>query len=210
MIADERKLFRQGLIALFTSEPGILIVGDSGDGIETVELAKSKKPDVVLLNVRLPLLDGLGVARKLRKRKESPEFIFITNSHSEPVMREAFALGGRAYLQQDCDFREIVFAIRKASQGDFYLTGPVGREMVDEYLNPSTGEEGEERGKISNREKELAVLFADGYSTKEAAGYLNISIKTAENHRAAIMKKIRAKNVTDIVKYCIRNKLIKI
>ncbi len=134
----------------------------------------------------------------------------MSNSHSEPLMREAFALGGRAYLLQNCDFREIVFAIKKASSGDFYLTGPAGREMVDEYLNPSTNESGEERSKISRREKELAVLLTDGYSTKEAAGYLNISIKTAENHRAAIMKKIRAKNVTDIVKYCIRNNLIKI
>ncbi|MFH1699640.1 MAG: response regulator transcription factor [Candidatus Zixiibacteriota bacterium] len=209
LIADERKLFRQGLIALFTKEPGILVVGDSGDGVETFELVMNKNPDVVLLNIRLPLLDGLGVARRLRKKTETPEFIFMANSHNEQMMREVFALGGRAYLLQDCDFREMVFAIKKASMGDFYLTGPAGREMVDEYLSPTLGED-VEYGKISHREKELAVLLADGYSTKEAAGYLNISIKTAENHRAAIMKKIKAKNVTDIVKFCIRNNLIKI
>ena len=207
VIIDDRKLFRQGLMALFTTEPGILVVGDGADGLAAVELAETKKPDVVVLNVRLPKMDGISAARRINKLVPSPEFVFLSSHHNETLMREAFKVGARAYLLHNCDFKELVFAIRKAAVGDFYLSGPAGHEMIMEFLNPP--EEGQKSGSIlTNREKELARLLADGYSTKEAAYMLDISVKTAETHRSAIMRKLRAKNVTDIVKYCIRNSLI--
>jgi DNA-binding NarL/FixJ family response regulator len=207
VIIDDRKLIRQGLIALFTSEPGILIVGDGADGLDAVKLVESKRPDVVVLNIRLPKLDGVSAARRINKLIPKPEFIFLTGCHNEIKMREAFRAGARAYLLQNCDFKELVFAIRKASVGDYYLSGPAGHEMVLEFLNP--GEEGSKiPGILTARESELAALLAGGYSTKEAADMLDISVKTAETHRSTIMRKIKAKNVTDIVKYCIRNDLI--
>lgn len=207
IIVDDRKLIRQGLIALFTSEPGILIVGDGADGLDAVKLVESKKPDVVVLNIRLPKLDGVSAARRINKLIPKPEFVFLTGRHNEINMREAFRAGARAYLLQNCDFKELVFAIRKASVGDYYLSGPAGHEMVLEFLSP--GDEGPRvPGVLTAREKELAALLAEGYSTKEAADMLDISVKTAETHRSAIMRKIKAKNVTDIVKYCIRNDLI--
>ncbi|MDD4051066.1 MAG: response regulator transcription factor [candidate division Zixibacteria bacterium] len=207
MIADERKLFRQGLIALFATESGILVAGETTDGLTAVELAESKKPDVVVLNVNLPGLDGINAGRKIRRSASSPELVFLSTRHNEAQMREAFRVGGKAWLLQDCDFRELVFAIRKAAVGDYYLSGPAGYEMVQGYVNPGDNIEDTE-GIMTRRETELARLLAEGYSTKEAAARLNISVKTAETHRAAVMKKLRAKNVTDIVKYCIRNKLI--
>ena len=207
IIVDGRMLFRQGLIALFTTEPGILVVGDTDNGIDAVELAEKTKPNVIICNLKLPGLDGIGVARRLDKLISSPEFVFVANEHIEKRMREAFKNGARAYLLQDCDFKELIFAIRKAAVGEFYLSGPAGHDMVLEFVSPGSIED-EAGGTMTRREIELARLLADGYSNKEAAGMLNISIKTVENHRASIMKKIRAKNVTDIVKYCIRNKLI--
>ena len=208
IIVDERKLFRQGLMALFTTEPGVLVVGDTGNGLDAVQLTEDKRPNVIVANLRLPGLDGIGLARRVTDMISSPEMVFLANEHIEARMRDAFRAGARAYLMQDCDFKELVFAIRKAAVGDFYLSGPAGHEMVLEYVNPGSVAEDRE-GALTRREIELARLLADGYSNKEAAGLLNISIKTAENHRAAIMKKIRAKNVTDIVKYCIRNEIVK-
>jgi DNA-binding NarL/FixJ family response regulator len=125
-------------------------------------------------------------------------------------MRESFAVGGRAYLLQNCDFKELIFAIRKVADGDYYLTGPAGHDMVMGYINPPAVENGLTSGPLTRRERELCRLLADGYSTKEAADRLSISAKTADVHRASIMKKLRAKNVTDIVKYCIRNKIIEL
>ncbi|MBN1211525.1 MAG: response regulator transcription factor [candidate division Zixibacteria bacterium] len=207
LIADDRKLFRQGLISLFATELGILVVGDTNDGIEAVRLASSKKPDIVIMNINLDTLDGIGAANRMRKASHTPEFIFTASHHNELLMKEAFAVGGRAYLLQNCDFKELVFAIRKVAAGDYYLTGPAGHEMVLEYINASSPEN--KSGDIlTRREKELCRLLSDGYSTKEAAVKLSISVKTAETHRASIMKKIRGKNVTDIVKFCIRNKIV--
>jgi DNA-binding NarL/FixJ family response regulator len=210
VIADERKLFRQGLIALFTTELGMLVAGDTGDGAEAVELVAKSKPDVVILNINMPTLDGISAGIRIRKLSPPPDIVFLANSHNESLMREAFTIGGRAYLLQTCDFKELVFAIRKVAMGDYYLTGPAGHDMVMEYINPTPIEAEVSQGSITRREKELCRLLADGFSTKEAADRLKISVKTAETHRASIMKKLRAKNVTDIVKYCIRNKIIDI
>jgi len=208
VIADERKLLRQGLIALFTTELGILVAGDTGDGMEAVELVAEKKPDLVVMNIDLPTLDGIGAAMRMRKVTPAPDFVFLANRHNEALMREAFAVGGRAYLLSDCNFKELAFAVRKVASGDYYLTGPAGHELVMGYINPVAPDEEPGRGPLTRRERELCRLLADGYSTKEAAGRLDISIKTAETHRAAIMKKLRAKNVTDIVKYCLKNNII--
>ena len=209
LIADEQKLLRQGLIALFSTELGILVVGDTGDDMEAVELAAKKKPDVIILNMNLPTLDGISAAMRIVKLSPSPMIIFTAREHNESQMKEALMIGGRAYLLQDCDFKELVFAIRKVAAGDYYLSGPAGHELVMEYTSlPADHERNSEL--LTRREKEICRLLADGYSTKEAANRLDVSIKTAESHRASIMKKLRAKNVTDIVKYCIRNKLTKI
>jgi DNA-binding NarL/FixJ family response regulator len=208
VIADERKLLRQGLIALFTTELGILVAGDTGDGFEAVELVAKNKPDVVVMNINLPTLDGIGAATRMRRLTPSPEFVFLATQHNESLMRESFAVGGRSYLLQNCDFKELAFAIRKVASGDYYLTGPAGHEMVMGYIHPPSADSDRLEAQITRREMELCRLLADGYSTKEAADRLKISVKTAETHRASIMKKLRAKNVTDIVKYCIRHKIV--
>lgn len=207
ILVDQRRLFRQGLIALFTSEPGILVAGDAGDGLSAIDLIETVKPDVVVLNLNLPGLDGLSVATRVRKLNPPPEIVILTSEHNETRMREVFRAGARAYLLQDCDFKELVFAIRKTFRGDYYLSGPAGQEMVLQYVHP-TDEKKKSDHILTKRELELTRLLAEGYSTKEAADCLSISVKTAETHRASIMKKLSAKNVTDIVRYCIRNKII--
>jgi len=205
VIADERKLLRQGLIALFTTELGILVVGEAADGAALIDLVTKRTADVVLLNSELPHLDGAGVAARLRKLALPPELVFMTRRHNERQMREAFALGARAYLLTSCDFKELVLAVRKAAVGDYYVTGAAGHDLILRYINSGEAEDDSARDGLTSREREMCRLLADGLSTKEAAEYLAISVKTAETHRARIMKKLRARNVTDVVKYCIRN-----
>ncbi len=205
VIADERKLLRQGLIALFTTELGILVVGEAADGAALIDLVTKRTADVVLLNAELPHLDGTSVAARLRKLAMPPELVFMTRRHNERQMREAFALGARAYLLTSCDFKELVLAVRKAAVGDYYVTGAAGHDLILGYINSGEADDESTRDGLTSREREMCRLLADGLSTKEAAEYLAISIKTAETHRARIMKKLRARNVTDVVKYCIRN-----
>lgn len=207
LIADEQTLFREGLMALFSGLAGFNVVAEAGDGSSCVDLAATRHPDVALVSLKLPHLDGLAVTRRITQAVPHPEIVVIAGSHNETQMREAFEAGARAYLLRSCPFEELKFAISKAAMGEFYLSGPGGQDVISEYVRPLINNQ-RPGGIMTQRERELAKLLADGYSTKEAAELLNISPKTAETHRASIMKKLGAKNVTDIVKYCVRNQLI--
>ena len=152
-------------------------------------------------------MDGVTVATRVNKFPTCPQIIFLSSLNHESQIREAFEAGAKAFLLKSCDFKELSFAVTKVAKGDYYLTGPAGNEMVTEYVKNAVDSQNP-GGVMTQRERELARLLADGYSTKEAAELLNISPKTAETHRASVMKKLGAKNVTDIVKYCIRNHLL--
>jgi DNA-binding NarL/FixJ family response regulator len=206
-IVDDQKLFRNGLIALFEDEDGIDVVGEAENGLEAVEKIAVLDPDVIIMNVSLPVMDGIAAARRIRSRHPRTEIVFLAASHNEDQMREAFESGGRGFLLKDSDFEELLYAVKKAAQGDYYISGPASADLVAEYVKPWVKSQ-RPGGVMTPRERELARLLADGYSTKEAADVLNISPKTAETHRASIMKKLNARNITDIVKYCIRNHII--
>ncbi len=207
IVADSQTLFRKGVIALFEADSEVEIVGEASNGHDALDLIFSQKPDVLVTNIILPVLDGITVSKRIKEANLNTEVLFLAASYQEENVRNGFEAGGRGYLLKTCDYDELIYAVRKASFGDYYISGEIGPDMVASYVNThlKTRNSG---GLMTPREKELARLLADGYSTKEAAEFLNISPKTAETHRAAIMKKLKAKNVTDIVKYCIRNHII--
>jgi DNA-binding NarL/FixJ family response regulator len=207
IIIDDQRLMREGLVSLLKADGGFEVVGDYASGPEAFEKISLLSPDVAIVDIQIPGLDGISIGRRLRQQSPVTELVYLTSVHSDDQAREAFGAGGRCYLLKDCSFDELALATRKAADGDYYLTGPSSSEMIAEYIKPLLDSE-KPGGRVTVREKEIARLLADGYSTKEAADVLNISVKTAEAHRASIMKKLKAKNVTDIVKYCIRNQII--
>jgi DNA-binding NarL/FixJ family response regulator len=206
IIADDHRLFRQGLMALL--EPTtFFVVGEAASGLEAVEKVLVSSPDVILLDILMPGIDGIEAARRINNATSRTQIVFLTDHHNEAYLREAFDAGGRAYLHKDCSFDDLQKAIRHAARGDYYLAGPSGQDLVVDYINAVVKRQ-KPGGIMTRREREIAVLLADGYSTKEAAGVLDISARTAEAHRASIMRKLDARNVADIVKYCIRNQLV--
>ncbi len=207
IIIDDQRLLRQGLMSLLQTDAGFQVVGDYASGPEAFEQVILLSPDVAIVDVQIPGLDGISIGRRLKQVCPTTEIVYLTSTHSDDQSREAFESGGRCYLLKNCSFEELALATRKAADGDYYLTGPSSSEMIAEYVKPLLNSQ-RPGGQVTLREKEIARLLADGYSTKEAADVLNISVKTAEAHRASIMKKLNAKNVTDIVKYCIRNQII--
>lgn len=154
-------------------------------------------------------MDGIAALQRIKMLKPTVEVVMLTMYQNESYQREAFAAGARGYLLKDCGFDEVVLAIKYAARGDYYICGPLGKDLVAEYVQPLLNSQ-KSGGVMTQRERELARLISDGYSTKEAAEILNISPKTAETHRSTIMKKLGARNVADIVKYCIRNQIIEI
>jgi DNA-binding NarL/FixJ family response regulator len=205
LVANDHELFRKGLIALLESSPVIKIVGEASNGKEAVEGVLVSGPDVLLLDIVMPAMDGVEVARRIGDSKT--QIVFLTDRHNEAYLRQAFEAGGRAYLHKDCSVDDLLKAIRHAFRGDYYMAGPRGEDLVVDYVNAVVKRQ-KPGGIMTPREREIAVLLADGYSTKEAAAVLDISARTAEAHRAAVMRKLDARNVADIVKYCIRNQLI--
>lgn len=207
IIIDDECLVRQGLVSLLNADSSFQVVGDYASGAEAFDQINLVAPDVAIIDIQIPGLDGISIGRRLRQVSPTTEIVYLTSVHSDEQSREAFESGGRCYLLKNSNFEELALATRKAADGDYYLSGPSSSEMIAEYVKPLLNAQ-KPGGQVTLREKEIARLLADGYSTKEAADVLNISVKTAEAHRASIMKKLNAKNVTDIVKYCIRNQII--
>lgn len=206
-MVDDHELVRQGIVRLLESCEGIQVVGEAGSGAAAIERIPAAGADVALLDVVLPGPSGIEVTRWLREHHPATEVVVFSAFHSEAYQRAAFEAGARAYVSKEAPFEKLLDAIRSAARGDYYLSGNNGDDVVAEYAKPWVARQ-KPGGFITAREKEIAILLADGYSSKEAAAILNISVRTAETHRASLMSKLDARNVTDVVKYCIRNRLI--
>ncbi|MBD3170547.1 MAG: response regulator, partial [candidate division Zixibacteria bacterium] len=206
-IAEDNILLRKGIVALLAEEDSIMVVGEGGDGDAAVEMVAALKPNLAMVGLNLPPTGGVSAAKRIRSRTPLTDVLILSPYKDESQLRDALEAGARSFLLRNCSYDELIHAIRHAARGDYYFSGPVGKDLVDEYIKPLT-DENRTPGTMTEREREIAILLANGYSTKEAAEKLHISPKTAETHRASISRKLGAKNVTDIVKYCIRHKLI--
>ena len=209
LLADSHQLFRQGLAALFEHDPRFEVMSQTNSGESTINAVYQLSPNVLLANIDLHGLESDEVTRRVRMHASKTEVVLYSRKPTEAEMRLAFGSGARGFISQECDFTQIAQAVLLAARGEYFLSEPVSYDQVAEFVKPILKSQ-RPGGVITQREREIARLLADGYSTKEAAEVLNISPKTAETHRASLMKKLNAKNVTDIVKYCIRNGIIQL
>jgi len=206
-VVDDHQLVREGLAKLLASEEKTTVVGQAASGREAIETIPLKNPDVAVVDVVMPGMSGIETIRWLREHHPRTEVVALSEHHGEAYQREAFEAGARAYLMKDASFDQLLDAIGSAARGDYYLAGAQGRDVVAEYAKPWVSRL-RPGGLITPREQEIAVLLADGYSSKEVAAILNISVRTAETHRTSLMRKLDARNLADVVKYCIRKGLV--
>ncbi|MBD3232791.1 MAG: response regulator [candidate division Zixibacteria bacterium] len=207
LLAENHELLSDGLIRMLSAKDDLEVVDRAHDGEEVFEKVDSLSPDVVIISLMLPLVGGVPVVKRISKHYPQTHSVILSPFGNEAQLRESLEAGSHGFLIRQSPFDELIHAIYHASRGDYYLPPQLGKNLVSEYIRPIV-ESRKSSGAITQREREIAILFSNGYSTKEAAELLHISPKTAETHRASIMKKLSAKNVTDVVKYCIRNKLI--
>ena len=208
LIADDHEVVRRGVRALLEVHPGWQICAETVDGREAVEKAARLRPDVVILDIGMPGLNGLEAARQIREASPLSEVLILTMHESEQVIREVLAAGARGYVLKSDAGRDLVNAVEALSRHKTFFTSSVAEMVVQGYL--SGGQLGEQRGHsvLTQREREVIQLLAEGKGNKEVAELLGISVRTAETHRTNIMRKLDCHSISDLVRYAIRNSLI--
>ena len=203
LLADDHQVVRQGLKALLERE-GFHVVAEASDGQQAVQLAKQFQPDVAVLDLAMPILNGLDAAREIQKVSEKTKPIILTMHTESHYILEGLQAGAKGFVMKTHAAEDLVQAIREASRGRTYLSPEVSQTVVQAYQDKV-----DIRSEpLSRRERQVLQLIAEGKSTKEVAGLLNISVKTAETHRTRIMEKLDVHETAGLVRYAIRRGMI--
>ena len=203
LLADDHQIFRQGLRGLL-ERAGHEVVGEAADGREALKLARSLRPEIAVLDVSMPLLNGLDAAHEICSLAPEVKTILLTMHTYKSYVLRALHMGARGYIVKTHAAEDLLRAIDEVSRGEVYLSPGVAAFLVDAYLDKTDVA----ADPLSPRERQILQLVAEGKTTKEIAQLLSISFKTAESHRNRIMKKLDIHNATGLVRYAIRNGLL--
>jgi DNA-binding NarL/FixJ family response regulator len=207
LIADDHELFRRGVAAELTQVPGWVVAAEATNGRDAVALAASLKPDVVVLDLTMPELNGLEAARQIISADPASRVLILTAHESEQLVREVLSAGARGYVLKSDAGRTLISALQALLAGGTFFTSNVASMVLDGYLR-SESREAPPTQTLSAREREIVQLLAEGNSNKDIARALNISVKTAETHRSNVMRKMGFASLAELVRYAIRNSII--
>lgn len=203
LLADNHELVRQGLKLLLERE-GLHVVGEASDGQMALQLVPKVRPDVAILDIGMPILNGLDAARELGKAAHRTKTILLTRHDEEQYVTEALRAGVKGYVLKDQVARDLVSAIQQVSRGEIYLSPSITRTVAEAFLSKT----GLPPDPLTSRERQVLQLIGEGKSSKEIAVQLGISIKTAESHRTRMMQKLDIHDVASLVRYAIRRGLV--
>jgi DNA-binding NarL/FixJ family response regulator len=207
VIADDHKLFRMGLRQLLEKQKLIAVVGEAADGFDAVSLAQDLKPDIVLMDISMPELNGIEATRRIVDQDPSVHVIMLSMHADRRYIQEALRAGARGYLLKDSAPEELVRAIAKVMRGQFYLSTKINEQVIADFIRLTESDKPTPFSLLSAREREVLQLLAEGKSTREIADKLNVSAKTVETHRQHIMDKLNMRTVAELTKYAIREGL---
>jgi len=209
LIADDHAIVRAGIRLLLDSQEGIEIVGEAKDGAEAVAKTRELAPDVVLMDVAMPGLSGLEATREIRQTNPDTRVLMLTMHDDEEYFFQAVSLGASGYILKEATPEEVVSAIRIVSRGGVAFHPSLGRKLLDDYLHRvQAGEESESYSLLTEREREILRLTAEGRSAREIGEKLALSPRTVERHRANLMEKLDLHNRSEVVQYAIRKGII--
>ncbi|HEX4997664.1 MAG TPA: response regulator transcription factor [Terriglobia bacterium] len=208
LIADDHAIVRRGLRALALSQRAWEVCGEAQNGREAVEMSATLKPDVAILDIGMPELNGLDAARQILRNDPRVEILILTMHQSEEVVREVLKAGARGYvLKSDAD-ENLVKAIEALLQHKPFFTSDITDVILANYLDNGNEPVAPARPRVTTREREVIQLLCEGKSNKEVAAAFDISVRTVETHRATIMHKLGLTSLSDLVRYAIRNKIV--
>jgi DNA-binding NarL/FixJ family response regulator len=209
LLADDHQIMRHGLRAMIDTMPGWSVCGEAATGREAVEMTEKLLPAIVVMDMNLPELNGLDATRQIKKNHPEIEVLIFTGLETEELVQQVFAAGARSYILKTAGREQLDAALRSLAAHKPYFTTEVGEILFAKFLRGKKGGETDSGpGRLSDREREIVQLLAEGKSNKEVADALGISVKTAETHRASIMKKLQLKAFSELVRYAIRNHII--
>jgi len=210
LVADDHDLMRRGLKVLIESRPGWQVCEEAHTGREAVAKAEQLKPDVAILDISMPELNGVEAARRIRKVSPDTEILILSVHYSDQLIRDILEAGVRGYIIKSDSDRDLLVALDTLSRHKPFFTSKATEMMLTKFNQGGAYDKVEElkRSRLTSREREIVQLLSEGKSSKEVAVALCISVKTAETHRANIMRKLEIHSVSELVRYAVRNQII--
>jgi DNA-binding NarL/FixJ family response regulator len=209
LIADDHEIVRRGIRALLENHPGWEVCGEAIDGRDAIEKAAALRPDLALLDVGMPNLNGLDAARQILAAAPRTRVLILTMHESEQIVREVLEVGARGFLLKTDAARDMVSAVEALQRRTTFFTSSVAELVLNGYLRRRDDDK-PWRDRLTPREREVVQLLAEGKSSKEVAIVLSLSVKTAETHRTNVMRKLDLHSVADLVRYAVRNNIVQV
>jgi two-component system response regulator NreC len=208
ILADDHPVVRRGMQTLLEAELDFSVIGEAGDGLESVRLVENLQPDVLILDLMMPGLSGLEALRIIRKRSPRTRVVVLSMHNTNAYVAEALKNGATGYVLKGSDELNLVRAVREAAAGRRFLSPPVTERAIDAYIEQARTAQLDPHETLTAREREVLQLAAEGKTGAEIAARLHISPRTVENHRANLMRKLGLKNQSELVRYTVRRGLI--
>jgi DNA-binding NarL/FixJ family response regulator len=209
LLADDHGIVRRGMRTLLESEPDVTVVGEAADGLEALRLCDEHRPDLLILDIGMPRLNGIEVAARASKLQPPPRVIMLSMHADESYVLRALDAGAQAYLLKDDTEEDLVPALRAVSRGKRFFSPAISQVLAEDYVR-TLRERGldDSYALLTDREKEVLHLLAEGRANKEVAALLQVGVSTVETHRANLMQKLGLHNTADIVLYAVRKRLV--
>lgn len=209
VIADDHHLVRQSIVSLFERMDDIEIVGEAADGHETLSLIQKKRPDIVIMDISMPLMNGIEATHKIQSLYVDTRVIILSMHSDEDVVLQALKNGAKGYLLKSSVVEELIIAIRSVSRGEMYLSPSIAQSVLSDFLrSDSTEKQMTVLDRLSSREREILQLIIEGNTNKAIALTLNISIKTVEKHRASIMRKLDVHSLPELILFALKHRVV--
>ena len=210
LLVDDHTLLRDGLSALLELAPDIEVIGEAGNGRQALEKVRELSPDVVLMDIEMPVMDGLEAARRMRAQRLGAKVLILSQFDDATHVVEAVEAGVQGFVDKTAASAEVAASIRSVYRGDSYLSPSAARQLVGEYQRTDHGKGHDEYDQLTSREKDVLKLVAEGNTSQQIADMLVLSRKTVEGHRTNLMAKLGIHDRVELVKYAVRKGIIKV
>lgn len=210
LLADDHTILRDGIRALLVDQADIEVIGEAEDGLSTVKMVGKLKPDVVIMDIAMPLLNGLEATRQIQRDYPQVKVLILTMHENEEYIRQVLAAGALGYVLKDAAAHDLLGAIRAVHRGEAVLSPAITRLVIEDYLRWGDIRPADTSNGLTPREREILQLIAEGYTNKEIAEILSLSVKTIQSHRSNLMGKLDLHDRGELIKYAIQKKIIDI